>query len=180
MLALDKSFSSISTPFLWGSEIKNDHLIPWQSSRLSNAISREFKTYLNTSANIQVWRHAVIAISRRHLKQKKFKKDYDIGQTPTWADKQSCHTTPVAGAVYARGIEEAPGHVASARAEYRQISREWHSWLGFALYLGSRSSDSEPLKSAKRKALEELPSNQGRKQRMKLSYAKGGDKPYEY
>lgn len=76
----------------------------------------------------------------------------------------------MAGAIYARGIEEAPGHVASARAEYRQISREWHSWLGFALYLGSRASASE-LPTAvdsskagarlpgKRKVLEELSSN---------------------
>ncbi|KFY31540.1 hypothetical protein V493_01012 [Pseudogymnoascus sp. VKM F-4281 (FW-2241)] len=149
-------------------------------SRLSDVIGREFKIHLNTLAKIQVWRHAVIAITRRHIKQGKFKKDYDLGQTPTWADKQSCHTTPVAGAVYARGIEEAPGHVASARAEYRQISCEWHSWLGFALYLGNRASESERLKSTERKALEELPLNQGRKQRMKLSYAKGEDRPYEY
>jgi hypothetical protein len=34
--------------------------------------------------------------------------------------------------IYARGIEEAPGHVAAARAEYRQISREWHIYLGFS------------------------------------------------
>lgn len=180
MLALDMSLQSIFTPFLWCSEFKDNHVIPWPSSRLSDVIGREFKIHLNTFAKIQVWRHAVIAITRRHLKQGKFKKDYDLRQTPTWEDKQSCHTTPVAGAVYARGIEEAPGHVASARAEYRQISREWHSWLGFALYLGSRASDSERLKIAKRKTLEELPPNQGRKKRMDLSYVKGADRPYEY
>lgn len=77
-------------------------------------------------ANIQVRRHAIIDISRQHLKQGKFKKDFDLGQTPTWADKQPCHTTPVAGSVYSCGIEETPGHVTSTRAEYRQISREWH------------------------------------------------------
>jgi hypothetical protein len=179
MLALDKSFYSISTPFLWGSEFKDDHISPWPSSRLSDVISREFQIHLNTSAKIQVWRHSVIAITRRHLKQGKFKKDYDLGQTPTWADKQSCHTTSVAGAIYARGIEEAPGHVASARAEYRQISREWHSWLGFALYLSSRASTSELLTAidssragsrlpAKRNALEELSSNQSQRQRIDL------------
>jgi len=186
MLALDKSFHNISTPFLWGFKIKDNHIIPWQSNRLSDAISRKFKIHLSTSAKIQVWRHAVIAISRRHLKQGKFKKDYDLGQTPTWADKQSCHTTPVAGAVYARGIEEAPGHVASARAEYRQISREWHSWLRFALYLGSRASAFafKPLRTAewsgtisrlpaKRKAFEELSSNQ--RQRIDSSWTKAGD-----
>lgn len=190
ILALDKSFHSISTSFLWGSEIKDGHIIPWQSSRLSDVISREFKFHLSTSANIQVWRHAVIAISRRHLKQKKFRKDYDLGQTPTWADKQSCHTTPVAGAIYARGIEEAPGHVASARTEYRQISREWHSWLGFALYLGSRASASEPLRtaewsrtgsgpSAKRKAFEELSSNQAQRRRIGSSRKKARDESPE-
>lgn len=46
----------------------------------------------------------------------------------------------LAGLIYARGIEEAPGHLASARAEYRRISRAWHSWFGFALYLGNRAS----------------------------------------
>jgi hypothetical protein len=75
--------------------------------------------------------------------------------------------------------------MASARAEYQQISREWHSWLGFALYLGGRStrydapsdplppasasaaavavaatSSSQPSGAPKRRALSELPLNQ--------------------
>jgi hypothetical protein len=49
----------------------------------------------------------------------------------------------LASLVYARGIEEAPGHVALARAEYRQISRAWYSWLRFAFYLGGRASAHE-------------------------------------
>jgi hypothetical protein len=49
------------------------------------------------------------------------------------------HSTRFAGSIYARGIEEALGHVASARAEHRQVSREWHSRLGFVLYLGART-----------------------------------------
>ncbi|KFY27816.1 hypothetical protein V493_03286 [Pseudogymnoascus sp. VKM F-4281 (FW-2241)] len=132
-VTLDMSLQSISTPFLWCSEIKDNCIIPWPSSRLSDVIG-------------------LIAITRRHLKQGKFKKDYDLGQTLTWADKQSCYTTLVAGAVYACGIEEAPGHVESARAEYRQISQEWHSWLGFALYLGSWAGALETLGPAVAKA----------------------------
>ena len=62
MLVLDKSFRSISTPFSWGSEIKDGQIVPWQSSRLSDVISREFKVHLGTIANIQVLQHAVIAI----------------------------------------------------------------------------------------------------------------------
>ena len=45
---------------------------------------------------------------------------------------QTAHPGPCAGQVYARGLEEAPGHVASAKAEYRQISIEWHRFLGVA------------------------------------------------
>jgi hypothetical protein len=78
---------------------------------------------LNIKASIQIWRYAAIAISRRYLKQAKFKKDYDIGKGMTWNDAQACHLVDLAGSIYARGIEEAPGHVESARSEYRQISR---------------------------------------------------------
>jgi hypothetical protein len=48
-------------------------------------------------------------------------------------DEQSAHGTLRAGLVYARGIEETPGHVASARAEYRALSREWHAFLDFKI-----------------------------------------------
>jgi hypothetical protein len=125
---------------------------------------------LNTFANIQIWRHAAIAISRRDLKQSKFNKDYDIGTGMTWNDAQACHMADLAGGIYGRGIEEALDRVASARAEYRQISRAWHSWLGFALYLGGRAGAREAgldLKSSsgssglslKRKALSDVPRN---------------------
>jgi len=42
---------------------------------------------------------------------------------------QTAHPGPCAGQVYARGLEEAPGHVASAKAEYRHVSIEWHRFL---------------------------------------------------
>lgn len=75
--------------------------------------------------------------------------------------------------IYARGIEEALGHVASARSEYRQISREWHTYLGFSGF--QRLAKIQPVASQtpdpkqatdllmnhsvtlKRKALSELP-----------------------
>jgi hypothetical protein len=40
--------------------------------------------------------------------------------------------------VYARGLQEAPGHVEARRRQYRAISREWHGFLGFETYLGPR------------------------------------------
>ncbi|KAK2470205.1 hypothetical protein H9L39_18353 [Fusarium oxysporum f. sp. albedinis] len=46
----------------------------------------------------------------------------------------AAHSTKLAGLTYARGLDEASGHVAGAKAEYRQISREWHAWLGLGGY----------------------------------------------
>jgi hypothetical protein len=162
MLALDQT-ATIASPFLWAQLDKTQNekgqYSPWPSSRLSHILKQEFKIRLNTEANIQIWRHTAIAISRRHLKQAKFNKDYDIGTGMTWNDAQACHLADLAGCIYARGIEEAPGHVASARAEYRQVSRAWHSWLGFALYLGGRASSQDLETSSKRKALSEISQN---------------------
>jgi len=56
--------------------------------------------------------------------------------------EQTGHPGYIAGNVHARGIEEAPGHVASAREEYRALSRTWHSFLGFGVYLGVLPSNS--------------------------------------
>jgi hypothetical protein len=137
LLALDQPAVAASSPFLWarpyGDAGQCQHS-PWPSSRLSHILKQEFQTHLHTQANIQMWRHAAIAISRQHLRQAKFRKDFDVGAGPaaTWNDAQACHAADLAASIYARGIEEAPGHTEQARAEYRQISREWHAWLGLA------------------------------------------------
>jgi hypothetical protein len=122
LLALDDQLAITQpSPFFWAlpseKEKKKGEQSPWLSSRLSEVISREFKSVLATEANIQIWRHAAIAINRRRLRQAKFKKDFDLGIT--WNDEQAGHSSYLAGCIYARGIEEAAGHVASARAEYR-------------------------------------------------------------
>jgi hypothetical protein len=44
----------------------------------------------------------------------------------------------------ARGLDEAPGHVAGAKAEYHRTSQEWHAWLGLGGYFpkkGDRFND---------------------------------------
>ena len=103
--------------------------MPWLSPRLAGILAREFKEHLDTKAAILLWRHAAIAISQRHLRQAKFNKDYGLEISPTWNDEQAGHLSHLASTIYARGIEEAPSHIAAARAEYRQISREWHTFL---------------------------------------------------
>jgi hypothetical protein len=44
----------------------------------------------------------------------------------------------MAGSCYARDIREARSHIASIRAEYRQLSRSWHACLGFGVPLPPR------------------------------------------
>jgi hypothetical protein len=121
MLALNEGPSAPT--FLWAIK-KGQKSEPWPSSRLTNVLAQQFQQHLHTEANILLWRHAAIAISRRHLRQAKFGKDYGTDTPGTWNDAQTAHAASTACMVYARGIEEAPGYVASARAEYQQISRE--------------------------------------------------------
>src|SRR5260370_34547969 len=71
LLGLD--IAAHPSAFLWALSQKPG---PWPSSRLSNVLQREFEMHLETKANTSVWRHAAIAISRKHLHQRKFKKDY--------------------------------------------------------------------------------------------------------
>ncbi|TVY62376.1 hypothetical protein Focb16_v004295 [Fusarium oxysporum f. sp. cubense] len=106
----------------------------WPTARLSAVLGKTFSRVLGTEASVQMWRHAAIAISRRHLQQAKFKRDFIETVSWAWNDEMAAHSTQLAGLTYARGLEEAPGHVAGARAEYRRISREWHAWLGFGGY----------------------------------------------
>jgi hypothetical protein len=87
--------------------------------------------------NILSYHHAAIAISRVHLKCGGFKRDY--GSTDDAAfNEQASHGSWIAGTVYARGLQEAPGHVEARWRQYRAISREWHGFLGFEAYLGPR------------------------------------------
>jgi hypothetical protein len=126
----------ISKVWALGSDMQRawDNGRPWPATRLSSALSSEFQRLLVTKVDIQTWRHAAIAISRRHLQQAKFKRDFIEALSWAWNDEMAGHGTTTAGIIYARGLEEAPGHIASAKTEYRRIGREWHTWLGFGGY----------------------------------------------
>lgn len=118
----------------------------WKADRLTRVLKQEFQDRLCTEMTITTWRHIAIAISKKHLTCGGFKRDYDT--EPTGLDSQATHTSWTAGTIYARGIQEAPGHVEGRRQEYRAISKEWHTFLGF------RSSADR-----KRKALGEIDVN---------------------
>jgi hypothetical protein len=69
-----------------------------------------------------------------HLKCRGFKQDYRTDNAAF--NKQVSHGSWIAGIVYARGLQEAPGHVEAQRRQYQAISQEWHRFLGFETYLG--------------------------------------------
>ena len=109
----------LPSPFLWAA---SGSLEPWNSSRLSRVLQRETKQALGVALNIQVYRHLAVAMSRKHLSCGGFKRDYGVDDSKT--DAQCSHTTWTAGTVYARGLEEAAGHVEARKSEYRKVSQE--------------------------------------------------------
>jgi hypothetical protein len=107
----------------------------WDPSRLTKVMAQEARLYLGIALSIQIYRHLAIAISRQHLLCGGFKRDYGIDKK--LADEQAAHRTWIAGTIYARGLQEAPGHVKAWSSEYRAVSREWHSFLGFQTHVGA-------------------------------------------
>lgn len=114
----------VRSPFLWAS--KEGH---WDAKRLGVVLKQEAQLHLNTQLNVLSFRHAAIGISRMHLACGGFKRDYAADDQVV--DQQAAHGSWVAGTVYARGLQEAPGVIESRRTRFRAISREWHCFLGF-------------------------------------------------
>jgi hypothetical protein len=125
------------SPFLWPKELTN-----WER-RFGKFLQDEAREHLRTTITINSYRHAAIAISRVHLKCGGFKRDYGLEEKKV--DNQSTHTSWTAGTIYARGLEEAPGFVDARRAEFRQVSREWHAFLGFQPCFGNRKRPLEEI-----------------------------------
>ncbi|RHZ43205.1 uncharacterized protein CDV56_100262 [Aspergillus thermomutatus] len=121
-----------ASPYLWPAGEGT-----WGSDRLRKVLEQEAKTHLQTKLNILSYRHAAIAISWVHLKCGGFEQDYSGADNAAF-NEQASHGSWIAGMVYARGLQEAPGHVEARRRQYRAISREWHGFLGFETYLGPR------------------------------------------
>jgi len=111
------------SPFLWP---KGQG--PWKSGALAGVIGEAFQSTLNLAVNIATYRHLAIAISRKHLRCGGFRRDYGIKDTET--DKQAAHSSLTAGLIYARGLEEAAGHVEARKAAYQSVSLQWHEFLG--------------------------------------------------
>ena len=66
------------SPFIWAKGTGDE---PWDSTRLSRVMKREFEAELGLSMTISAYRHLAIAISRRHLPCGGFKRDYGLENT---------------------------------------------------------------------------------------------------
>ncbi|CAI7634108.1 unnamed protein product [Penicillium pancosmium] len=136
----EQKLASARTALLWGPDPLSQRA--WSPERLRDAIQRESKIGLGGQMlNIAAWRDIAIAISRRFLRTSSAFGLYptnpesdEFGEEDTvdsHLDLQAGHSSHVAGMVYARQMQEAPGTVAFRRTMFRNISQDWHKFLGF-------------------------------------------------
>jgi superfamily II DNA helicase RecQ len=122
--------------YVWPADPKGRQ---WTSARMSTAMRRISVAGLGAEIGLQAYRDLAIAISRRYLRPKEaFRRDEDDEDgdrdedvEAVTADEQTGHTSHTAGMVYARGIMERDGEVASKRERFRGSSVTWHRFLGF-------------------------------------------------
>src|SRR6187402_3553284 len=115
----------------------------WTSERMRRIIQRESMKWMGVRLNISAWRQIVIAIARRFLRDRfGFEDKDDLGGSDdfdednhegdsVW-DLQAGHGTRIAGLIYARLLSEGKFETKSQRERFRQVSQEWHQFLGFA------------------------------------------------
>lgn len=140
----------------------------WTSPRMREVLKRYSREHLGETLTIAAYREVAIAISRKFLREcDAFKDDHDHdddegvddgergvgGRLQAIMDRQAGHSSHVAGAIYARLMDEMKGSVASERERFRTASRMWHLWLGFGSVDG-HSDTYEFTPGGKRKPIE--------------------------
>ena len=94
---------------------------------------------MGVELTIQIYREISIAMSRRWIRsQDAFvldeddeDKDWNEDDDERIADEQAGHTSHIAATVYARGINECSGEIATQRRRFREASESWHVFLNF-------------------------------------------------
>jgi hypothetical protein len=131
---------------VWQKDEISSHVWPadpkgkqWTPARMSSVLKRSSIAGMGVAIGLQAYRNLAIAISRRYLRPKEAFRldeddedgDRDEDTEAVTADEQTGHTSQTAGMVYARGIMERDGEVASKRERFRRSSVRWHQFLGF-------------------------------------------------
>jgi RecQ family ATP-dependent DNA helicase len=151
-IAVEELQAQQLSPFMWpldNADTARDHHT-WHVENLTKILQCESARYMGQLGRFGTasYRHCAIALSRRFCGEQALQanggdeEEQEEDET-TWyngddaaRDLQAGHGTHVAGMIYARGIYEALGVVASMRAQFRQESQKWHTHvLGFKPHL---------------------------------------------
>jgi superfamily II DNA or RNA helicase len=124
-----------------------DRQTEWSSVRLREVLKRETAIGLDgQKLGLQAYRDIAIAISRRYLRpSSQFQANTeeeapdiddetsmdDDGIRAFIADIQAAHSASIAGTQYGRMMMENPNTTARHRELFRQVSQDWHYFLGF-------------------------------------------------
>jgi hypothetical protein len=119
----------------------------WTSGRMRQALERATSKGLGHALHIQAYRDKAISIGRRYMRGRTaFDKDEDgnVGNDgepseDEIADLQAGHGSHVAGMVYARGMFEMDGAIASKRQQFRQSGIDWHRFFGHPVGRGGET-----------------------------------------
>jgi RecQ family ATP-dependent DNA helicase len=150
--------------FIWPPQEVNG--TTWTSERMKRAIQRESDIGMGVRLNISACRQILIAIARRYFGSPAGFEADEAADHEDEADEEGCwwtadddvmdlqaaHGTHQAGMIYARGVDEAPGTVASIQQQFRQASEKWHRWLGFPSVTRAGQKRRRPQIEAERSA----------------------------
>jgi hypothetical protein len=132
---------------VWEKQAISSHLWPadlnrrkWNSERVRETLKRESRIGLKQELTIAAYCEIAIGISWRFLRGSTAFAAEEGEDNEEWKeeniaaiiqDEQCGHTAHVAGMVYARGIMEQAGVMADRRQLFRNLSTDWHRFLGF-------------------------------------------------
>lgn len=114
---------------IWGPDVDGRR---WTTDRLKQYLQQATEAGLGHAIHVAAWRHIAIAISRQWLRTgQSFQDEVDPQDDDDVNDEQATHSPFIAGAVYARDMDELPGSIASRRQQFRAASIQWHRIEGY-------------------------------------------------
>ena len=106
----------------------------WTSNQVRRIMKQNTQRILGKKIGTSNWRQMSKAISNRYLGTKhnpadggEDEEDEDgIDDVSNARDLQAGHTSAIAGAIYAREMEQGLGGILMMREEFRGVSGDWH------------------------------------------------------
>ena len=131
----------------------------WSGDKMRRILTKHANRLMGTDLNIAIWRNLAISISRRYLRGNGFdESDYNtdvdieeaefdlLGSADDINDKQSGHSSYVAGLAYGRDAQQGNIGLALELEQFWAISVRWHRLLGFNM-TGSAAGKKRPYEA---------------------------------